>query len=82
MDDYLRPEVLARVDELVPVARELDLSMAQLALAWCLRQPGVSSTIVGVTKESQLHDNVGASGVALPDEVVAKLDALFPQRGL
>jgi len=82
MEGYLRPEVLARVDELGPIARQLDLSRAQLALAWCLRQPGVSSTIVGVTKESQLRDNVAASGVALPDEVVAQLDALLPQRGL
>jgi voltage-dependent potassium channel beta subunit len=82
MGDYLRPEVLARVDELVPIARDLDLSPAQLALAWCLRQPGVSSTIVGITKESQLRDNVAASGVVLPDDVIARLDALFPQRGL
>jgi len=82
MGDYLRPEVLARVDELAPIAADLGLSMAQLALAWCLRQPGVSSTIVGVTKESQLRDNVAASGVVLPDDVLAKLDARFPARGL
>ena len=82
MNDYLRPEVLARVDELTPIARDLDLSLAQLALAWCLRQPGVSSTIVGVTKESQLLDNVAASGIVLPEDVLAKLDALFPARGL
>jgi voltage-dependent potassium channel beta subunit len=82
MDDYLRPEVLDRVDELEPIAKQLDLSMAQLALAWCLRQPGVSSTIVGVTKESQLRDNVAASGVELPAEVLDRLDRLFPARGL
>ncbi|HKJ25515.1 MAG TPA: aldo/keto reductase family protein [Myxococcota bacterium] len=82
MGDYLRPEVLARVDELAPIARDLDLSLAQLALAWCLRQPGVSSTIIGVTKESQLRDNVAASGVVLPDDVTSKLDTLFPARGL
>lgn len=82
MDDYLRPEVLERVDQLGPIAADLGLSMAQLALAWCLREPGVSSTIVGVTKESQLRDNVAASGVTLPDEVVKKLDKLFPKKGL
>ena len=80
MNDYLKPEVLARVDALAPIAQELDLSMAQLALAWCLRQPGVSSTIVGVTKESQLRDNVAAAGVTLPDDVLQKVDDLFPAR--
>jgi len=82
MGDYLRPDVLARVDALAPIARELELSMAQLALAWCLRQPGVSSVIVGVTKESQLRDNVSASGVVLPGDVLARLDELFPASGL
>ena len=39
--------------------------MAQLALAWCLRQPNVSSVIIGASKPSQVEDNAGASGVTL-----------------
>jgi voltage-dependent potassium channel beta subunit len=81
MEEFLRPEVLHPVDELSPLARDLGLSLAQLALAWCLRTPAVASAIVGVTKESQLRDNVAAAGVTLPAEVIEKLDALFPAAG-
>jgi aryl-alcohol dehydrogenase-like predicted oxidoreductase len=52
--------------------------LAQLAVAWCLRQPGVSSVIVGATRADQLHDDAAASGVELPPEVVKAIDAAFP----
>jgi aryl-alcohol dehydrogenase-like predicted oxidoreductase len=52
--------------------------MAQLALAWCLRQPGVSSVIVGVTRAEQLEDDAKASGRALPAEVLDAIDEIFP----
>jgi voltage-dependent potassium channel beta subunit len=80
MGRYLEDSALARVDRLRPIADELGLSMAQLALAWCLRQPGVSSVIVGVTRSSQLEDNVKASGRTLPPEVVERIDEIFPSR--
>ncbi|NNL66772.1 MAG: aldo/keto reductase family protein [Myxococcales bacterium] len=82
MDDFLRPEVLSRVDSLASLAAELDLSASQLALAWCLRQPGVASTIVGVTREAQLRDNVAAAGVTIPEEMLERIDALFPPEGI
>jgi len=78
MGDYLRPEELRRVDRLRPLADELGLSMAQLALVWCLRQPGVASVIVGATRPDQLEDNCKAAGVALPDDVAARIDEIFP----
>jgi voltage-dependent potassium channel beta subunit len=78
MDAFLSDAELARIDRLRPLADELGMSMAQLALAWCLRQPGVASVIVGVTRESQLEDNAKASGRALPTEAVEAIDALFP----
>ena len=78
MDAFLEDEMLARVDRLQPLADELGLSMAQLALAWCLRRPSVASTIVGVTRPEQLDDNVKASGRRLPDEVLDAIDDLFP----
>jgi voltage-dependent potassium channel beta subunit len=81
MGDFLRPEVLARVDGLDPIARELDLTRSQLALAWCLRQPGVASAIVGVTREAQLRENVAAAGVRLPEQALRRIDALFPLEG-
>lgn len=81
MDDFLRPEALERVDALRPLAEETGLSMAQLALAWCLRRPSVASVIVGATRPEQLDENVKASGVRLPAEMVARIDELFPARG-
>jgi voltage-dependent potassium channel beta subunit len=78
MSDYLAPDVLERVDRLRPLAAKLDISMAQLALAWCLRDSAVSSVIVGATSTAQLEDNVGAAGVVLGNEIVEAIDALFP----
>jgi aryl-alcohol dehydrogenase-like predicted oxidoreductase len=78
MDAYLAPEEIAKVDRLKPLAGELRISLPQLALAWCLRQPNVASAIVGVTKISQLEDDVAASGVRLPYEVIARIDEIFP----
>jgi len=81
MDAYLAPEALARVDRLVPVAAKAGLSLPQLALAWCLRQPAVASAIVGVTTTDQLADDLGAAGVALAGETVDAIDAIFPGPG-
>jgi aryl-alcohol dehydrogenase-like predicted oxidoreductase len=78
MDAYLAPEEIAKVDRLKPLAGELRISLPQLALAWCLRHPNVASAIVGVTKISQLEDDVAASGVRLSYEVIARIDEIFP----
>jgi voltage-dependent potassium channel beta subunit len=78
MSDFLEPGELARVESLRPLADAHGITMAQLALAWCLREPGVASTIVGATRREQLEENVKASGVRLSEETVAKIDALFP----
>jgi len=78
MSDFLAPEEIARVEKLRPLADAQGISMAQLALAWCLRQPNVSSAIVGATRRQQLEENAKAAGLKLPDDVVAKIDALFP----
>lgn len=81
MTDFLSAESLARADQLAPLAAKLDVSMAQLALAWCLSEPNVASVIVGVTRISQLEDNVAAAGLRLPDEVLAAIDAIAPGPG-
>ena len=78
MKSFLEPETLARTDRLRPLADELGLSMAQLALAWCLAEPNVASVIVGVTRVSQLEDNVKASGLRLSAEILGRIDAIFP----
>lgn len=81
MQAFLAPDVLARVDALGPLAAELGVSLPQLALAWCLRQPNVASVIVGATTTAQLEDDVGAAGLALPAETLARLEAIAPPMG-
>ena len=81
MRDLLRDDVVERVQELAPLADGLGVSLAQLSLAWCLREPSVASVIVGVTRVEQLEENVRASDLQLPDEVLERIDALFPAEG-
>lgn len=80
MEAFLTDEMLARVEKLRPIAGDLGLTMAQLALAWCLRQQGVASVIVGATRPAQLAENAKASGVQLPPDAVAAIERLFPAR--
>jgi aryl-alcohol dehydrogenase-like predicted oxidoreductase len=79
MARYLAPETLARASALAELAAERGLSAAQLALAWCLREPNVASVVVGATRISQIEDNAAASGLALDAELLARLDRLFPR---
>jgi aryl-alcohol dehydrogenase-like predicted oxidoreductase len=74
--NLLNDRVLAAVDGLRPIADELGLTMAQLALAWVLRQPNVSSAIIGASRPEQVTDNAKASGVRLDDDVIRRIDAL------
>ena len=66
--------VLEKVQKLVPIAQEAGLSMAQLALAWCLRQNNVSSVIIGASRPSQVEDNAAASGKTLTPETLKAID--------
>jgi 1-deoxyxylulose-5-phosphate synthase len=65
---------LEAVQRLVPIAEAAGLTMAQMALAWVLRQPNVASAIIGATRPEQVHDNVKAAGVRLSDDTVAAID--------
>ncbi len=67
-------DVLARVQRLRPIADGLGLSMAQLALAWILREPNVAATIIGASRPDQLRDNAAASGVRLDDATLSAID--------
>lgn len=70
-------EATAKVRALKNVADDLDCSLAQLAIAWCTRNPRVSSVILGASRRSQLDENLGALEVAplLDDEVLARIKA-------
>ena len=79
VDRYLTETVLESVQRLKPIAKSAGLSMAQLALAWVLRQPNVASAIIGATRPQQIEDNVAASGVALSATTLKAIDeALAP----
>ncbi len=78
MGAYLDAESLGRVDLLRPLAAELGISLAQLSLAWCLRKPSVSSVIIGATRSEQIEENCKASDIRLPDEIVDRIDEIFP----
>jgi aryl-alcohol dehydrogenase-like predicted oxidoreductase len=70
-------ELLERVQELRPLAEECGASMAQFALAWVLRNPNVSSAIVGATSPEQITSNVGALEIVISDDVAAKAEAIL-----
>jgi aryl-alcohol dehydrogenase-like predicted oxidoreductase len=70
----LDDDVLTAVQRLRPVADEAGLTMAQLAIAWVLQNPNVSSAIVGATRPSQLEDNVKAAGVRLESDLLKAID--------
>ena len=71
------PVLLERVQGLQPIADELGLSMAQLALAWVLRDDNVASAIIGASRPEQVEDNAGASGVELDAATLERIDEIL-----
>ena len=69
--------MLARVQELQPIAADLGLPMAALAVAWVLQEENVAAAIIGASRPEQVTDNVTASGVRLDAEVKARIDELL-----
>jgi len=76
-DDLRSDRVLSAVQELRPVAARLDITLAQLALAWVLREPNVSSAIVGASRPQQVDDNCAASGVIIPQDELDEIDRIL-----
>jgi len=76
--EHLTPELLARTRRLDAVARARGQSLAQLALAWVLRQPAVTSALIGASKPSQIEDNLGAlRNPAFAPEELAQIDRIL-----
>jgi aryl-alcohol dehydrogenase-like predicted oxidoreductase len=71
---WMRDDVLTAVQKLLPIAKSVDLTMGQLAIAWVLQNPNVSSAIMGATKPAQVKENVKAAGVKLPKDVMVAID--------
>jgi aryl-alcohol dehydrogenase-like predicted oxidoreductase len=70
-------DVLTAVQRLRPLADDAGLSMAQLAIAWVLQNPNVSSAIIGATRPEQVHDNVSATGVRLDADLLKAIDTII-----
>jgi aryl-alcohol dehydrogenase-like predicted oxidoreductase len=85
MDSFVNEKTFTVVDALDGIARAHDSTVARVALSWVQAQPGVSSTIIGARRLTQLEDNIGAMDVRLTLEELGGLDALtkptfgFPQ---
>ncbi len=74
MGRFQSDELLDAVQDLTPIAEDAGLTMAQLALAWVLRQENVASTIIGASRPEQVFDNVKASGVKLSQDTLDAID--------
>lgn len=71
MDD----EILTAVQRLAPIAESVGVTMAQLAIAWVLNQPGISAAIIGASRPEQVTENIAASGVELDADTLSQIDA-------
>jgi aryl-alcohol dehydrogenase-like predicted oxidoreductase len=74
---FLRDDLLARVQDLQPIAAELDLSLAQLAVAWVLQNDDVASAIIGASRPEQVTENVKAAGVTIPLPLLERIDEVL-----
>ncbi|MBC2776794.1 aldo/keto reductase family protein [Parasphingopyxis marina] len=76
MDRLMRPEVIAAVDRMKPLAQEAGCTMAQFALAWVLREPNIASAIVGASRPEQLDDNAAAAELAIAPALFEQAEAI------
>ncbi|WP_342372720.1 aldo/keto reductase family protein [Propioniciclava soli] len=71
---FMNDDVLGRVQKLKPIAEGLDLSMAQLAVAWVLQNKNLAAAIIGASRPEQVTENVKASGVEIPADAMRAID--------
>jgi voltage-dependent potassium channel beta subunit len=76
------PERIEKVKQLKPIADELGCTTAQMALAWCLANPNVSTVITGASRAEQVHENMKALDVLpkLTDQVLERIEAVLDNR--
>lgn len=74
---FMTDDVLTRVQQLQPIAAELGLTTAQLAIAWVLQNDNVAAALVGASRPEQVTENVKAAGVQIPEELLARVDQVL-----
>jgi voltage-dependent potassium channel beta subunit len=77
MEDYFTQRVLDAVTQLQPLAAQAGISMSQMALAWVLRQPAVTSAIVGATNLRHISDNVAAGDIELSADLIGRINTIL-----
>jgi aryl-alcohol dehydrogenase-like predicted oxidoreductase len=77
MEDYFTQPVLDAAQRLRPLAQAAHCTLAQLALAWCLRTDVVSSVIIGATRPEQVDDNVAAADLDVDPEIFRQMDDIL-----
>lgn len=78
MNMYWTEENKHKAQNLVKIAGEMGLTAAQLAVAWCMARSEVTSVILGIRRVAQLEENIKAAGVKIPDDVLQKIEELYP----
>lgn len=74
---WMRDDILTAVQGLKPIADELGLTQAQLAVAWVLQNPNIAGAIVGASRPEQIASNAAAAGVKLEDAVLAQIESVI-----
>lgn len=77
IERYMDEKLLQAVERLVEVARELDITPSQLALAWVLRQKNVASALVGASRVEQIEENAASSGIVLNGETIERIESIL-----
>jgi aryl-alcohol dehydrogenase-like predicted oxidoreductase len=81
MELYWTEENKKKGQELMAIAGDLGVTAAQLAMAWCLKRPEVTSVIMGARSVAQVEENLKAAEIEVFDEVAEKLETLYPPAG-
>lgn len=77
MGPYLTDDALDKVSRIEELAKELDVKLSQLALAWVLRHPSVASTIIGASRPEQVVENVKATDIDLTEDVISAINKIL-----
>ena len=77
IEKFMTDDVLTRVQQLKPLAAEVELDLAQFAIAWVLQNSNVSAAIVGASRPEQISSNVKAAAVKIPTDIMKRVDEVL-----
>lgn len=74
---FMNEEVLRKVERLDALAKEADMKLSHMAIAWILRQDNVASALVGASRPEQVIENAKASGIVLPEDLLSRIEEVL-----